>query len=115
LALAWRSTTFTHRRTELEPTSPAGGKPVAAGLWLAARIGWLINLPLPAAAIGSRVLVYFFAGLMAEQLWRARQGSNYPDGRGIACCNRQLLYCMAWPQPMTTCNIRPLYCGWWRP
>ena len=56
------------------------GKPLMAlaSLWLAARIGWLINLPLPLLLPLDSIFLLLFAALMAEQLWRVRQKNNYP-------------------------------------
>lgn len=76
------------------------GKPLMAmtGLWLAARIGWLINLPLPLLLPLEAAFLFIFAGLMAEQLWRARQASNYPIVAVLlllAAANCLLLYGLA--------------------
>lgn len=76
------------------------GKPLMAvtGLWLAARIGWLVNLPLPLLLPLEAAFLFIFAGLMAEQLWRARQASNYPIVAVLlllAAANCLLLYGLA--------------------
>ncbi|MFT5782448.1 MAG: hypothetical protein ACI9EB_001841 [Pseudomonas sp.] len=76
------------------------GKPLMAmtSLWLAARIGWLINLPLPLLLPLEAAFLFIFAGLMAEQLWRARQASNYPIVAVLlllAAANCLLLYGLA--------------------
>ena len=56
------------------------GKPLAAlaGLWLAARVGWLCNLPLPVLLPLEAAFLFAVAVLMGQQVWRVRQKNNYP-------------------------------------
>lgn len=56
------------------------GAPLAAltGLWLAARLGWLFNLPLPLLAVLELSFPLAVAGLMGHTLYQARQPRNYP-------------------------------------
>ena len=56
------------------------GKPLAAlaGLWLAARVGWLCNLPLPVLLPLEAAFLFAVAALMGQQVWRVRQKNNYP-------------------------------------
>ncbi len=56
------------------------GAPLAAltGLWLAARLGWLFNLPLPLLAVLELSFPLAVAGLMGHTLYQARQLRNYP-------------------------------------
>jgi len=76
------------------------GKPLMAlaGLWLAARIGWLANLPLALLLPLEAAFLFALAALMAQQLWRARQQSNYPIVAVLlllAVANCLLLYGLA--------------------
>lgn len=51
---------------------------VLAALWLVARVGWLLNIPLPllvALELGFPLAV---AGVMGWTLWKVRQTRNYP-------------------------------------
>ena len=56
------------------------GKPLAAlaALWLAARLGWLGNLPLPLLLPLEAAFLFAVAAVMARQVWSVRQKNNYP-------------------------------------
>lgn len=56
------------------------GAPLAllAGLWLAARLGWLVNLPWPLLAVLELSFPLAVAGVMGWTLWKVRQTRNYP-------------------------------------
>lgn len=56
------------------------GKPLAALvlLWLAGRIAWLADLPLPLLVVLELGFPLLLAWLMGRTLWRARQRRNYP-------------------------------------
>lgn len=56
------------------------GKPLAAVvlLWLAGRIAWLANLPLPLLVLLELGFPLLLAWLMGRTLWRVRQQRNYP-------------------------------------
>ncbi|QGZ32436.1 NnrS family protein [Stutzerimonas stutzeri] len=49
-----------------------------AGLWLAARLGWLMGAPIGLLAAADLLFLLGVTGLMARMLWRARQTRNYP-------------------------------------
>lgn len=57
-----------------------GGGPLAAlaGLWLAARLGWLLNAPWPLLAVLELGFPLAVAGVMGWTLWKVRQKRNYP-------------------------------------
>lgn len=56
------------------------GKPLAALalLWLAGRVAWLGNLPLPLLAVLELGFPLLLALLMGRSLWRVKQQRNYP-------------------------------------
>ncbi|QXH91647.1 NnrS family protein [Pseudomonas shahriarae] len=56
------------------------GMPLAvlAGVWLAARLAWLFNLPWPLLAVLELSFPLAVAGLMGWTLWKVRQQRNYP-------------------------------------
>ena len=56
------------------------GTPLAvlAGVWLAARLAWLFNLPWPLLAVLELSFPLAVAGLMGWTLWKVRQQRNYP-------------------------------------
>ncbi|MCU1723786.1 NnrS family protein [Pseudomonas sp. 5P_5.1_Bac1] len=56
------------------------GKPlgVLALLWLAGRVAWLANLPLPLLALLELGFPLLLALLMGRSLWRVKQQRNYP-------------------------------------
>lgn len=56
------------------------GTPLAmlAGVWLAARLAWLLNLPWPLLAVLELTFPLAVAGLMGWTLWKVRQQRNYP-------------------------------------
>ncbi|NNA69219.1 NnrS family protein [Pseudomonas gessardii] len=56
------------------------GMPLAllAGVWLAARLAWLGNLPWPLLAVLELSFPLAVAGLMGWTLWKVRQQRNYP-------------------------------------
>lgn len=56
------------------------GRPlmVLAGIWLAARLGWLFGLPLAALIPLDLGFLLALAGVMARMLWMVRQKRNYP-------------------------------------
>ncbi|WP_110969992.1 NnrS family protein [Pseudomonas huaxiensis] len=56
------------------------GKPLAALalLWLAGRVAWLANLPLPLLALLELGFPLLLALLMGRSLWRVKQQRNYP-------------------------------------
>lgn len=56
------------------------GKPLAALVlvWLAGRIAWLADLPLPLLVVLELGFPLLLAWLMGRTLWRARQRRNYP-------------------------------------
>ncbi len=56
------------------------GKPLAALalLWLAARLGWLCNLPLPLLLPLEAAFLFVVAALMGQQVWHVKQKNNYP-------------------------------------
>lgn len=56
------------------------GTPLAmlAGVWLAARLAWLFNLPWPLLAVLELTFPLAVAGLMGWTLWKVRQQRNYP-------------------------------------
>ncbi|MDR9878344.1 NnrS family protein [Pseudomonas allii] len=49
-----------------------------ATLWLAARVGWLLNVPLPLLAVLELSFPLAVAGVMGWTLWQVRQTRNYP-------------------------------------
>jgi uncharacterized protein involved in response to NO len=49
-----------------------------AALWLAARVGWLLNVPLPLLAVLELSFPLAVAGVMGWTLWQVRQTRNYP-------------------------------------
>lgn len=51
---------------------------VLAGIWLAARLGWLFGLPLAALIPLDLGFLLALAGAMARMLWVVRQKRNYP-------------------------------------
>ncbi|WAT26133.1 NnrS family protein [Pseudomonas sp. GXZC] len=60
------------------PGLSGGPLAVLAALWLVARVGWLLNIPLPllvALELGFPLAV---AGVMGWTLWKVRQTRNYP-------------------------------------
>ncbi|MDM8349998.1 NnrS family protein [Pseudomonas sp. sp1636] len=56
------------------------GRPLTALalLWLAARLAWLGDLPLPLLAVLELAFPLAVAAVMARSLWQARQKRNYP-------------------------------------
>lgn len=56
------------------------GWPLAAlaGLWLAARLAWLMALPLPVLALLELAFPLAVAAAMAHTLWQVKQSRNYP-------------------------------------
>ncbi|MGU9857609.1 NnrS family protein [Pseudomonas sp. LF245] len=56
------------------------GAPLAAlvALWLAARLGWLLNVPWPLLALVELSFPLAVAGVMGWTLWKVRQTRNYP-------------------------------------
>ncbi|MGZ0714232.1 NnrS family protein [Pseudomonas palleroniana] len=56
------------------------GMPLAglAALWVAARLGWLLNAPWPLLAVLELSVPLAVAGVMGWTLWKARQQRNYP-------------------------------------
>lgn len=56
------------------------GRPLAllAGLWLAARLAWLVNLPLPFLIPLELAFPLAVTVVMGRTLWLARQKRNYP-------------------------------------
>ena len=56
------------------------GAPLAAlvALWLAARLGWLLNVPWPLLALLELSFPLAVAGVMGWTLWKVRQTRNYP-------------------------------------
>ncbi|MCU1734508.1 MULTISPECIES: NnrS family protein [unclassified Pseudomonas] len=56
------------------------GQPLAvlALLWLAGRVAWLANLPLPLLALLELGFPLLLALLMGRSLWRVKQQRNYP-------------------------------------
>ena len=56
------------------------GRPLTllALLWLAARLAWLGDLPLPVLAVLELAFPLAVAAVMARALWQARQKRNYP-------------------------------------
>ena len=56
------------------------GTPLAvlAALWLAARVGWLLNVPMPLLAVRELSFPLAVAGVMGWTLWKVRQTRNYP-------------------------------------
>lgn len=56
------------------------GTPLAvlAALWLAARVGWLLNVPMPLLAVLELSFPLAVAGVMGWTLWKVRQTRNYP-------------------------------------
>lgn len=56
------------------------GVPLAAlvALWLAARLGWLLNVPWPLLALLELSFPLAVAGVMGWTLWKVRQTRNYP-------------------------------------
>jgi uncharacterized protein involved in response to NO len=56
------------------------GAPLAAlaGLWLAARLGWLLDIPWPLLALLELSFPLAVAGVMGWTLWQVRQRRNYP-------------------------------------
>jgi uncharacterized protein involved in response to NO len=56
------------------------GKPLAAvvGLWLAARLAWLLGTPAPLLAVLELSFPLAVAAVMGWTLWKARQPRNYP-------------------------------------
>lgn len=56
------------------------GTPLAvlAALWLAARAGWLLNVPMPLLAVLELSFPLAVAGVMGWTLWKVRQTRNYP-------------------------------------
>lgn len=51
---------------------------VLAALWLAARVGWLLDVPLPLLAVLELSFPLAVAGVMGWTLWQVRQTRNYP-------------------------------------
>lgn len=51
---------------------------VLAALWLAARVGWLLNVPLPLLVALELSFPLAVAGVMGWTLWKVRQTRNYP-------------------------------------
>lgn len=51
---------------------------VLAVIWLAARIGWLVNLPLPVLIPLELLFLIVLAAQMARLLWAVKQTRNYP-------------------------------------
>jgi uncharacterized protein involved in response to NO len=51
---------------------------VLAMIWLAARIGWLVNLPLPVLIPLELLFLIVLAAQMARLLWAVKQTRNYP-------------------------------------
>lgn len=49
-----------------------------AALWLAARVGWLLDVPLPLLAVLELSFPLAVAGVMGWTLWQVRQTRNYP-------------------------------------
>ena len=49
-----------------------------AALWLAARVGWLLDLPLPLLVVLELSFPLAVAGVMGCTLWQVRQTRNYP-------------------------------------
>lgn len=49
-----------------------------AALWLAARVGWLLDLPLPLLVVLELSFPLAVAGVMGWTLWQVRQTRNYP-------------------------------------
>ena len=49
-----------------------------AALWLAARIGWLLDLPWPVLTLLELAFPLAVAGVMGWTLWQVRQSRNYP-------------------------------------
>ncbi|RDS86947.1 NnrS family protein, partial [Pseudomonas fluorescens] len=49
-----------------------------AGVWLAARLGWLFNLHWPLLAVLELTFPLAVAGVMGWTLWQVRQKRNYP-------------------------------------
>ncbi|MDF3136498.1 NnrS family protein, partial [Pseudomonas extremaustralis] len=49
-----------------------------AGLWLAARLGWLFDLHWPLLAVLELAFPLAVAGVMGWTLWQVRQKRNYP-------------------------------------
>ncbi|SFI26295.1 MULTISPECIES: NnrS family protein [unclassified Pseudomonas] len=49
-----------------------------ATLWLAARVGWLLDLPLPLLVVLELSFPLAVAGVMGWTLWQVRQTRNYP-------------------------------------
>ncbi|PHX43003.1 short-chain dehydrogenase [Pseudomonas sp. NZIPFR-PS2] len=56
------------------------GTPLAvlAALWVAARVGWLLNVPMPLLAVLELSFPLAVAGVMGWTLWKVRQTRNYP-------------------------------------
>ena len=56
------------------------GAPLAVlvALWLAARLGWLLNVPWPLLALLELSFPLAVAGVMGWTLWKVRQTRNYP-------------------------------------
>ncbi|WP_411380620.1 NnrS family protein [Pseudomonas sp. MPB26] len=56
------------------------GTPLAllAALWLAARLGWLLDAPWPLLALMELSFPLAVAGVMGWTLWKVRQTRNYP-------------------------------------
>lgn len=56
------------------------GAPLAVlvALWLAARLGWLLNVPWPLLALLELSFPLAVAGVMGWTLWKVRQARNYP-------------------------------------
>jgi len=56
------------------------GTPLAvlAALWVAARVGWLLNVPMPLLAVLELSFPLVVAGVMGWTLWKVRQTRNYP-------------------------------------